>query len=93
MLVEHNKLMFPFLDRQAELGRLRAALRHDGDALACLFGRRRLGKSRLIRELITGQPAVYYVGDGRDAQGGSCRVEHMQFEPRDSCTWVDPSAR
>jgi uncharacterized protein len=59
--------VLPFLDRSAELARLRSALASEDDALVCLYGRRRLGKSRLIRELLGDGPAVYYVGDARDA--------------------------
>lgn len=56
----------PFLDRRAELDRLRRAISTPG-ALACVYGRRRLGKSRLLLELLRDRPAVYYVGDDRDA--------------------------
>lgn len=59
--------MAPFLDRAREMTRLRAALGHRDDGLVCVYGRRRLGKSRLIRELIADRPAAYYVGDDRDA--------------------------
>jgi AAA+ ATPase superfamily predicted ATPase len=34
--------------------------------LVCVYGRRRLGKSRLLRELRAGGPRVFYVGDERD---------------------------
>ena len=33
----------------------------------CVYGRRRLGKSRLLQRALQGRPAVYYVGDDRDA--------------------------
>lgn len=55
-----------FLDRQREIGRL-SALFDDPPGLAVLYGRRRLGKSRLAREAVSGRPSVYYVGDARDA--------------------------
>lgn len=55
----------PFLNRTGELGRLRGALR--GSGLYCLYGRRRLGKSRLIRELYGDRPIAFYTGDERDA--------------------------
>jgi AAA+ ATPase superfamily predicted ATPase len=57
----------PFLDRERELGRLARALDRPGDALLCLYGRRRCGKSRLVQELGRDRPLVYYVGDERDA--------------------------
>jgi hypothetical protein len=59
--------MLPFVDRGPELARLRHALRAREGALVCVYGRRRVGKSRLLGELLAGRRAVYYVGDDRDA--------------------------
>src|SRR5688500_18940243 len=56
-----------FLDRTAELARLKRALSRREGALAVVFGRRRVGKSRLVREALRGRQAAYYVGDDRDA--------------------------
>jgi AAA+ ATPase superfamily predicted ATPase len=56
-----------FLDRRAELERISTALDRPGTAFVCLYGRRRLGKSRLLLEALKGRRAVYYVGDDRDA--------------------------
>jgi len=57
-----------FFDRTKELGRLTRALDHQDGSLVCLYGRRRLGKSRLIRHLLRGRAsAVYHVCDERDA--------------------------
>ncbi len=56
-----------FLNRTAELGRLRAAMSGNSPGLVCLYGRRRLGKSALLREVLRGQSAPYYVGDAREA--------------------------
>ena len=47
--------------------RLSRALGRSQDSLVAIFGRRRLGKSRLLGEALAGAPAVYYVGDARDA--------------------------
>lgn len=55
----------PFLDRHAELARLSRAF----DArrrLVVLYGRRRLGKSRLLLEALAARPAVYWIADQRD---------------------------
>jgi AAA+ ATPase superfamily predicted ATPase len=57
----------PFLDRTRELQRLGKALRATDGALVCLYGRRRLGKSRLIRELCEKRSVTSYTGDERDA--------------------------
>lgn len=58
--------MLPFLDRVREVRRLRRALGRRGGALVCLYGRRRLGKSRLLLRALEGRRFVYYVGDERD---------------------------
>jgi AAA+ ATPase superfamily predicted ATPase len=58
-------MRLPFLDRVEEAGRLRRALDHPDGSLVCLYGRRRCGKSRLLREVLGGRKAVYHVGDER----------------------------
>jgi hypothetical protein len=60
-------MRLPFLDRVRELSRLRRALDGDGLTLVAIYGRRRLGKSRLVEHLLDGRRAVYYAGDERDA--------------------------
>jgi uncharacterized protein len=60
-------MTLPFLDRRLELDRLRRSLDARDGGLVCIYGRRRLGKSRLLLEALAGRPAVYYVGDLRDA--------------------------
>jgi AAA+ ATPase superfamily predicted ATPase len=59
--------MIPFLNRSSELARLRRALTGRTPGFVCLYGRRRLGKSRLLREALLELPAVYYVGDERES--------------------------
>ncbi|MFW5878214.1 MAG: ATP-binding protein [Myxococcota bacterium] len=56
-----------FLNRQSELARLHSALDAPEPTLSVVYGRRRLGKSRLVQEALAGRSAVYYVGDERDA--------------------------
>lgn len=57
---------WPFLNRTDELERLRTALWGKSPGLVCLYGRRRLGKSALLRTLLEQRPAPYYVGDARE---------------------------
>jgi len=65
---EHNiGMTWPFLNRTDELERLRTALWGQSPGLVCLYGRRRLGKSALLRNLLVERPAPYYVGDAREA--------------------------
>ncbi|MBI5485765.1 MAG: ATP-binding protein [Deltaproteobacteria bacterium] len=56
-----------FLDRGAELARLRRLFARRAPSFAVLYGRRRLGKSRLLREALPSRRAVYAVGDEREA--------------------------
>ncbi len=56
-----------FVDRHRELARLSRALDAPGGGMVCLWGRRRVGKSRLLREAMVGRPHAYVVGDDRDA--------------------------
>jgi AAA+ ATPase superfamily predicted ATPase len=60
-------MRLPFLNREAEQARIERALDSDEGALVCLYGRRRVGKSRLVCHLLRNRQAVYYVGDDRDA--------------------------
>jgi AAA+ ATPase superfamily predicted ATPase len=57
----------PFLDREPELARLSAALARPSVTLVTVYGRRRLGKSRLVQRILDPTKDVYYVGDARDA--------------------------
>jgi uncharacterized protein len=54
----------PFVNRRRELAALSHALPR---GLLVVYGRRRLGKSTLIRELLRGRPHTAYVGDDRQA--------------------------
>ena len=76
-------MALPFLDRKDELARLKALLGRDDGRLVVLYGRRRCGKSRLLQEALRGRPAVYYVGDDRDAalQRSSLAAEVARLLP------------
>lgn len=59
--------MLPFLDRAEERARLARLLARAASSLGVLYGRRRCGKSRLLREVLPPDRAVYYVADDRHA--------------------------
>jgi len=59
-------VLLPFVARSAELARLRRALTATASTLVCVYGRRRVGKSRLVARALDGLPAVYYLADERD---------------------------
>ena len=53
-----------FLDRVEERTRLMKLLNGADGALACLYGRRRCGKTRLLHECVAGLPnVIYYLAD------------------------------
>lgn len=57
-----------FTDRERELAGLRALYAQPGSQLFVLYGRRRLGKTALLKQFGQGQPAVYYMADRTAAQ-------------------------
>lgn len=59
-------MKFSFLDRDPERQRLERLLGQPTGGLGVLYGRRRCGKSRLVREILQGRGAIYYVGDDRE---------------------------
>ncbi len=54
-----------FLDRTAEKARIDRLIRRSTGGFGVLYGRRRCGKSRLLREAIPAERSVNYVGDDR----------------------------
>lgn len=52
--------MKPFIGRTAELASLQAAWERSGFQMIVMYGRRRIGKSTLIREFIKNKKAIYF---------------------------------
>jgi len=49
------------VDRLEELGYLEAEYRRPGSSLVVLYGRRRLGKTHILRHFLQGKPGLYYL--------------------------------
>lgn len=62
-----SSMKLAFLDRFRETERLRRRFRMESQQLLFLYGRRRCGKSRLLRETVTGFPHVYFVANLSEA--------------------------
>ena len=62
-----NSDTFPFLDRDKERTRISNALSRNTPQLIVLYGRRRCGKSRLLRELLNPEKDIYYHADRTDS--------------------------
>ena len=56
-----------FLDRENERSRLVRAFSADEGTFCCLYGRRRCGKSRLLRETLPKRRSVYFVAEERES--------------------------
>ncbi len=52
-----------FVDREAELAALERDYARPGASLFVLYGRRRLGKTTLLRRFAQGKPALYHMAD------------------------------
>jgi AAA+ ATPase superfamily predicted ATPase len=59
-------MRLPFLDREQETARLARLVERPEGSLGVLYGRRRCGKSRLLREVLPAGRSIYYVGDERE---------------------------
>ncbi|MBM3461147.1 MAG: ATP-binding protein [Armatimonadetes bacterium] len=79
----HASVALPFLNRDEEVARLRRFFRRNETSLAVLYGRRRLGKSRLLLETLPPGRAVYFVADDREAalQRAALAVEIGRLVP------------
>ena len=56
-----------FIDRKEELMRLKKAIASSQPGLVVIYGRRRLGKSTLIKKAITSQD-IYFLADKSESE-------------------------
>jgi hypothetical protein len=52
-----------FIDRESEIKSLQDEYNREGSSFVVLYGRRRTGKTTLLKEFIRNRPAVYFLGD------------------------------
>ena len=91
MFVVHNKLHMEFVDRIAETARLEAALSGEKSTLVVMYGRRRLGKSTLIKRALS-DGDVYFLADrseGRHQRLLLAKVIAQVFPDFDKLTYPD----
>ena len=85
-------MKLPFLDRREEAKRMKRLVRREEGSMGVLYGRRRCGKSRILRETVPAKRAVFFVGDDREAalQRESLAVEiGRKIEGFDGVTYPD----
>jgi uncharacterized protein len=61
--LEYNIFNMNFINRNKELQSLRKEYEREGSSLYILYGRRRLGKTTLLREFSKSIPSIYYLAD------------------------------
>ena len=69
-----------FVGRQTELEFLQESVRSTKSALIPIYGRRRVGKSELILQLLRNHPGIYYVG--KTAPAGLQKAEFCREAAR-----------
>lgn len=73
MFAEHNKIaIMIFVDRVEETSRIEGALAGDKPALVVVYGRRRLGKSTLIKRVLSDNDVIFLLTDRRDSIRERC---------------------
>jgi AAA+ ATPase superfamily predicted ATPase len=55
--------MMRFVDRKSELAVIERAFKDPGFQFIPVYGRRRVGKTRLVQEFIVGKEAIYFLAD------------------------------
>ncbi|MEM7585837.1 MAG: ATP-binding protein [Acidobacteriota bacterium] len=60
-------MKLPFYNRDEERARLERLIASREGSFGVLYGRRRCGKSRLLREVLPADRSVYFVGDDRES--------------------------
>jgi AAA+ ATPase superfamily predicted ATPase len=64
-----------FIDRNSELAVLEKEYKRDGSSFVVIYGRRRIGKTTLIKEFIKNKTALYYLAD---TQGERIRINRFK---------------
>lgn len=85
-------MRLPFLDRADELARIERLVARREGAFGVLYGRRRCGKSRLLREAVPPESSVVYVGDDRESalqRAGVAREIGRLLEGFDGVTYTE----
>ena len=67
MFVQHNSVGMEFVDRIDETARLKEALSREKSTFVVIYGRRRLGKSTLIKRVLI-DTDVYFLADRSEGQ-------------------------
>jgi AAA+ ATPase superfamily predicted ATPase len=67
-----------FVGRRSEIQTLRTMLDTQTPGIAVIYGRRRIGKSALIRKALEGRPAVYF--EGLEGQGKQKQIRNFLLQ-------------
>jgi hypothetical protein len=67
-------IMFRFIDREAELSFLEERYGSGEFEFLVLYGRRRVGKTEILRRFVQGRPHLYYLADKRGTERNALRL-------------------
>ena len=73
-----------FVDRKEELDFLNGEYKKKGSSLVILYGRRRNGKTTLIKEFIKDKKAVYFLATEEDEKNNLDSFKNRIFEEYDT---------
>jgi AAA+ ATPase superfamily predicted ATPase len=83
--------MKKFINREAELQSLRRDFGRDGGSLYILYGRRRLGKTTLLRRFAQDVPSVYHMADRGTEKDAISLLAHSMADALDEPTLASSS--
>jgi hypothetical protein len=72
--------MVRFIDREAETAFLEDRYRSGGFELVVLYGRRRVGKTEILKRFVKGRPHLYYLADKRGTARNALRLRREMAE-------------
>jgi len=86
-----------FVDRESELSLLEDAFSKRGSSFVVVYGRRRIGKTTLIREFTRSKDSLYFLATEEGAEQNLEYFQHMAYEktglnilrPENSVSWED----
>ncbi|MBM4248756.1 MAG: ATP-binding protein [Euryarchaeota archaeon] len=85
--------MVRFIDREAETAFLEERYRSGGFELVVLYGRRRVGKTEILKRFVRGKPHLYYLADKRGTARNALRLRKEMAgalgEPEIAATELD----
>jgi len=86
-----------FVDREGELLLLEETYKQNKSSLIILYGRRRIGKTELVKQFIKEKPHIYFLADTRMDKDNiremqraiSSQIQNPLFERVEFSDWIE----